>query len=255
MNRTWVWGSTVKCKIHCFDDVNEMGHKRRPLEDLKAKFGSSYKHHISSNPTMIRVKNLFMMVSAMGGEGFTDAVCSLRQQGDMTEIVVLSGIHGTQLGLEMVGTRLTHRCGGFGNCSKGMVDENLLTQDEEELELLEKGKGHSATPKKNRFFLRNIVDLKVRVERLYRESNSARKNVTYAKIKGTTEELLKDGKYVFWSWCHSLFSTRTSTPQACFNKAIRIDAKTVRQPWDILWKNNTVKQIVRSDFGWVPDPL
>lgn len=246
INKSWVLGSTVKCKIKCFDSVNEWGSKTRLLHDVKQKWPGGGKHYTSKTPTLIRVKNLFMTVSMMGGAGFSDVVRSLRQQGDMTEMVVLSGIHGTQLGLEQAGGRLTVMGGAHGG-TKGMVDENLITQDQEELQKISSDEGKSS------FLLEDIDDLNVTVQRLYSNSKVGRLTVTCHGVKQTTERLLKSGKYVVWSWCHSLFSTRKSTPQACWEKSFRKSDGTISNPWDLLW-NHTVQQIVASDFKWVPDP-
>jgi hypothetical protein len=197
----------------------------REMENLTRedrKTNSSTAKEKSQSPTLIRVGNLFMSITYMGKNSWGDCVRSLRQSNEGGDIVVLSGVHGTEGGM----ATKTMKHGGKTvwtkhkplEGKKGIIDDSHITDD---LAV--------ATSLRSNF---NDVGT-VSVAKAY----GSRDTATSAKLKTLTKGLLDSGKLVIWGWCSSLYSMR--------------EYESGTQPnWRPDWEG-PVKSVVSSDFAWV----
>lgn len=244
---TWVNGFTLTgCTPRCYQrEAHKITSSARPVKDLPSRtrtikhFNRTEEITIpfkSDQPTLIRKGNLFLTVCRTGEDSWSHAVRSLRQHDSFERnkrVVVLSGIHGTEMGFEvhppsdLSGQRYwTHH---HPPESKGIIDSSHLRDDVEVV----KGLG--------------IVGHNMSVEKAYNQEYKATTN----DLKAKTANLLKDGNLVIWGWCHSLFSCREFTRQYPEPTPFSREACALQVKQDVAW-GVPIAYILQTDFGWVP---
>ncbi len=268
MNCGWVDGKTTNCKLKCFHDVGEeisgTGRKIKALSteailpknvDGEVVMTKEKTHQTSYAPPMVRVGDLFVSVPYMGEDSWGTMVKELRKS-DSRQIVVLSGIHGTQSGLEVDKNGYWTRVGvdihGKPALKYGIISRKHIKDDQELANKL----GVSGVSVEEVYSYKNVDHLKgvAYGGRVYNEDMPPLLKIDTATplaLKTKTLGLLHDNKIVIWGWCHSIMSLRTCERGTMWKFQSDMPQHSDNLAWKQYWDSQSIAQVINSDFHWV----